>query len=631
MLLDMGYEDADLLADCAAGVLARHEPDTWRHRTDDQWHHVWPIGHRPAGQGWKLHLPATPLSACFVLSRSVEVLARHRCMFKFAKSMRELQLLIEPNADRAGAGKFMTIYPDDDEQAVRLAEELHEVTLGLPGQAILSDRRYRPNSQVYYRYGTFVPTTRLSDDGEYVQMLRNPAGELVRDQRGVGRPTPDWITDDPFQAEAPELPQVPESVLVGGLYKVHTAIRQSNRGGIYFATDTATGEEIVLKRFRRHTVATVQGTDARQLARAESRMLHALSPSGAAPKPHALFSHDLDFFVSQQRIDGQVLRRYVARTIRPTADGTPALDTKVLLDLARQLVDLVAKVHEVGYVHGDLTPNNVMVAEGNRLVLIDLESALRTWEVGYRMSTPGYTAPEERARERSVWAAPDIAVDLYGLGATLFHLASGGHPPPGRGSRMPELVRLTAAHNPAVAALQPVLSGLLDDDPRQRPSLDQVREALRSPCTDPAPADPQPGSDRLIDDMLARIEHTASPDAEWLWSPSKEGRRYDPCAVHSGAAGVLTVLDQALAAGYPVESTVDVAARWLAKRIGDEPRVLPGLVFGRAGTALALTKAGTALRDEGVTGQGLRLARQLPTDWPVPDVWTAWPGPASRC
>lgn len=104
-------------------------------------------------------MPATPLSACVVLSRCVEVFAEHRCAFKFTKTMRELQVLLEPNADRASAGKFVTAYPNDDEHAVRVATALHEATLGLPGRTILTDRRFRSNSHVFYRYGAFAPET----------------------------------------------------------------------------------------------------------------------------------------------------------------------------------------------------------------------------------------------------------------------------------------------------------------------------------------------------------------------------------------------------------------------------------------------------------------------------------------
>ncbi|MFD9965866.1 class IV lanthionine synthetase LanL [Amycolatopsis sp. NPDC058986] len=614
----MPVEDADLLADCAAAVLARHDPDSWRHKVDDFWHFVLPREYRHREQGWKLHLSATPLSACLVLSRSIAVLAEHRCAFKFTKSLRELHRLVEPNADRTAAGKFITVYPDDDEHAAAIAAELHEVTLGLPGQWILTDRRYRENSLVFYRYGAFDPGFVLSDGGEYVAALTDADGNPVDDQRGVGKAVPEW-TLDPFHP-AIEPVRTPGSVLVGDRYRVRTAIRQSNRGGVYIAEDTETGEDIVLKRFRRHTGAATDGSDSRIRARAEARMLMALGSSDAAPRYHGLFTWDGDLFVAQEKLDGVPLRRFAARALRPTEGDSLGPATELVLDLARQLVDLLERVHEAGYVLGDFTPNNILVTPGNRLKLIDLESALRAWEVGPLLTTPGYTAPEILGRTRLINPAPGVPVDLYALGATMLYLASGVHPPACPGTRIVEMVELMATRQPAVAALRTVLCGLLADDPGTRPSLSVVRAALREPRPARYIPPAQPDPDRLIADMLAELEATTTPDRPALWANSTAGSRHDPCSVHVGAAGVLAVLSQAMRAGYDTAELVETTADWLVDRLPREPKIVPGLLFGRAGTAVSLVEAGRLLGAPDVEAAGLDLAARLPIRWPIPDV-----------
>ena len=616
----MMREDADLLADCSDAVLGRHDPSAWQHTVDGFWHYVQPTGHQRPEQGWKLHVPATPLSACVVLSRCVEVFARHRCAFKFAKTMRELQILLEPNADRSSAGKFVTAYPDGEEHAVRVATALHEATLGLPGQLILTDRRFRSNSQVFYRYGPFAPETTLTNDGEYVSILRDGNGKAAVDRRDIGRPVPGWLRD-PFQDQHIEPPKVPQAVLVGGRFQVRKAIRQSNRGGVYLATDTETGTEVILKRFRRFTAAALDGTDSLNRARAEARMLDTLGPAGASPRILGFLNENADMFVAMERVSGVPLRRFVARNLRPTPSGALAMDLATVLDLATQLVDLVAEVHAAGYVLGDLTPNNVMVTDEGRLVLIDLESALRSWEVTVRLTTKAYTAPEEIARTRLVAPAPAVTADLYGLGATLLYLASGAHPPAADGARVVDLVEPMAARNPVLAVLAPVISELLADEPAARPSLDRVRTFLREPAGAPAAAPPAP-VDGLAEDMLAAIGATMTPGERWLWRPTTAGRRYDPCAAQLGAAGVLAVLNQAVRAGALADmSIVDTVARWLAGRLDAEPKVLPGLLFGRAGTAITLFDSGTLLDDTSITAAGLELARRLPVRWPIPDVF----------
>ncbi|GLZ41132.1 class IV lanthionine synthetase LanL [Actinokineospora sp. NBRC 105648] len=613
----MSQEDAELLADCAGAVLARHEPDSWRHHVDDHWHYVLPVEHQAREQGWKLHVPATPLSAFLVLARSIEVLAAHRCAFKFPSRMRRLHELVGPNADRKAAGKFLTVYPNDDDHARAVAEDLHNATLGLPGQWILTDRRFRAHSQVFYRYGAFTPEQVLTNDGEYRAVLRKPDGTTVSDQRGVGQVAPDWVSDPFHDDTAP--PTVPQSVLIGGRFRVREAIRQSNRGGVYVATDPD-GADLILKRFREHTGAAVDGSDSRTRARAEARLLGVLGPSGASPRFIDIFTSGTDIFVAQERIDGIPLRRFVAREQRPTAAGGLGLDPALALDFARQLVELLGKVHAAGYVLGDLTPNNLLVTPDRRLVLIDLESALRPTDVAPRLLTPGYAPPEEEGRTRTVAIGPAPAADLYGLGATLFYLASGEHPPACKGTRLSAMIRLMADRGPAAAALAPLITELIAQDPDQRPGLDAVRTALDAPA--PLPPRPElPTVDNLVEDMLAEVVQTADPSARFLWRNSETASRYDPCSVHVGAPGVLLVLCQALRAGIEVAETVQLAAQWTVRRLPEEPRVLPGLLFGRAGTAVSLYEAGDLLGDDDVRAAGLDLARRLPTTWNVPDVF----------
>jgi lantibiotic modifying enzyme len=61
-------------------------------------------------------------------------------------------------------------------------------------------------------------------------------------------------------------------------------------------------------------------------------------------------------------------------------------------------------------------------------------------------------------------------------------------------------------------------------------------------------------------------------------------------------------------------------ASWIDDRLFDIPRLLPGLAFGRAGTAWALYDAARLLDDEEMAARALQLARSLPTRWPSPDI-----------
>src|SRR6266571_2998086 len=188
---------------------------SWAVWLDGIWCYARPPGQRVRAQGWKLHLAATRSSAVTVLHRAVEVIARHGCAFKFASSLEQVSLLNSRHYPRGGAGKFITVYPDDDQQFATLAAELDKATDGLAGPSILSDRPYR-------------------------------AGSLVEDRRDAWFSAPGWATPPLAGPEAPasgpgvrreagRAPAQVRRVLLGDRFVVGQAIRHANKGGVFRA------------------------------------------------------------------------------------------------------------------------------------------------------------------------------------------------------------------------------------------------------------------------------------------------------------------------------------------------------------------------------------------------------------
>jgi hypothetical protein len=153
-------------------------------------------------QGWKIHLSATLLSAVNLFERCAEALVRSECQFKVAAS---LEAILKLNsgwmAGRSQTGKIITVYCPDPARARALAEELHILTRGLPGPVVPSDRRFRPGSNVFYRYGSY-DTFEIEIDGRKVDAYRDPSGKPVPDKRTKATAVPSWI-DDPFLDDSP--------------------------------------------------------------------------------------------------------------------------------------------------------------------------------------------------------------------------------------------------------------------------------------------------------------------------------------------------------------------------------------------------------------------------------------------
>jgi eukaryotic-like serine/threonine-protein kinase len=97
-------------------------------------------------------------------------------------------------------------------------------------------------------------------------------------------------------------------------------------------------------------------------------------------------------------------------------------------DIARGL----AVLHQVGVIHRDVNPGNVLLRQGSdgteRVLIADLglaKEAARGSGFTLTVGTPGYTAPEQ-ARPRDVPLDP--RADVYSVGAVLHHMLTGVAP-----------------------------------------------------------------------------------------------------------------------------------------------------------------------------------------------------------
>ena len=145
-----------------------------------------------------------------------------------------------------------------------------------------------------------------------------------------------------------------------------------------------------------------------------------------------------------------------------------------LVDIAEQLALALTEVHRHGLVHQDIKPSNVILQRSGQVKLIDFGLAQagmdrRDHEVA---GTLLYAAPEQiRATQGGV----DARADLYALGGTLFHCATGR--PPFEGEDVGKLIQLHAVGEvPSASDLNPdisvvfsaILTKLLAKDPADR-------------------------------------------------------------------------------------------------------------------------------------------------------------------
>ncbi|WP_159040205.1 class IV lanthionine synthetase LanL [Streptomyces virginiae] len=625
----MVHEVADpenlVLSGIIRDVIARQSARTWELDEGDFWFSVTPIGHRFPDQGWKLHVSATPLSAAITLARVGSILVRRGTAFKFAKDISTVATLASREMERGSCGKFVTVYPSSDEDFRSIMSELDEATIDLQGPRILSDKAIRAGSVLHYRYGVFGAPSVFTVDGTYESMLRRPDGTFVKDERNAWFTPPSWV-EPPISEESTAKRLLP-SPWIGRRFKINSAVRHTSSGSVYRAYDNERECDVIIKHARRYMDAKIDGTDARDSLKYEAEMLESLATLGVTPRRIALFEQQGDVFLAEECIPGETLQAAVAGHVEART-----MSPERAFFIMRQLVEILENIHEAGFVLRDFTPRNVMVTPEGALRLIDLEHVSVPGQRIHRCYTLGYAAPEQIAAPLSC-PAPCQTADLYSLGAITFYVATGVDPlfedaESDFGSRLEERLANMRPDCVALGAVAPVIQGLLQQQPEHRWPLEKVRAFLSSAAPESeishsrARANGPEAWGRLAADSVEHIRRTMTVSEARLWPTGEFGANTDATNVQHGAAGVLQVLLRAASAAPSPElvDAIRATAEWIDDRLYETPRILPGLYFGRAGTAWALYDASQYLSDARLTERALGLARKLPVHWGNPDV-----------
>lgn len=624
----------DDLAECARSLLAPYG-QAWAMRRSGIWMRFMPIGVRMPAQGWKLHVAATSRSAGDVLAAVMPVLLQEAVPFKFAATRNQIGQLNTVNSPREAAGKFVTVYPLNDAQAVRIAQVCDRATQGLTGPAILSDRPIRPGSLVHYRYGAFQDDRVFDGDGTYLYVIRDPDGNPVHDERRAWYTPPGWVTN-PFATAVPApngngshaAPLPGRPILLNDRYVVHQALKHANKGGVYLAEDRTTGSNVVIKEARAHVEARDLVGGVTDSLRHEARVLGLLGSLRRVPALLEIFEQQGHLFLVLEHIEGHGLREHVLMAGGSAGGG---LSPQALQAMIRQLAETMHAVHDAGVLLRDFTPNNLIMMPNGELRVVDLEVA-HVLDDGppprWAMETPGYASPEQAEGQPS--GLPD---DYYSLGATIAYVATGtdlylaadhGNPRP-RGERLAD--RLTRLERDGMAAFPvcDIVLGCMADEPARRWGPRQVLDAIkgpRPPCTHELVSPSQAELARAVDDIGRWLARTVTPTGPYLWPTSCQGLPLDPCNVQSGASGVGLFLCQAIQAGADpaLRHLVRTAARWVSDAIAAEPGRPPGLYFGLAGTVWFLTEAASCLEDPDLLQRANTLALALPTSSFNPDL-----------
>jgi serine/threonine protein kinase/Tfp pilus assembly protein PilF len=312
------------------------------------------------------------------------------------------------------------------------------------------------------------------------------------------------------------MPPVLES-LSAALADRYVIDRELGRGGmatVYVAEDRRHSRQVAIKVLRGDLTAAIGA----------ERFVREITIAARLTHPHVLPLLDSgeaagSLYYVMPYVRGETLRQRLTREGR--------LSVKDALRLARELGAGLDYAHREGFLHRDVKPENVLLADGHAVIAdFGIARAIsqaggggeHVTEVGLAIGTPEYMSPEQAAGDREL----DARCDVYGLACVIYETLAGEPPFAGDSARaiiarhLSEQARPVRAHRPdAPAGAERALARALAKDPADRfASVAEFITALEE--TGPAAAAPGlVGKTRSIA-VLPFVNSSADTENEYL-------------------------------------------------------------------------------------------------------------------
>jgi serine/threonine protein kinase len=266
---------------------------------------------------------------------------------------------------------------------------------------------------------------------------------------------------------------------VRGRYRVVSEIGAGAFGTVCLGEDEATGHRVAIRFLPRNFARTPQAAQGLRIAASAS---------------HAAMARVLEFGELDTGQPFTVTEFVEGRRLSQMMSNRAPLDVHAALRIALELGGAVETLHNTGFVHGAVSPRNVVVLEDGRVKLLDIELAglrdARELEGLIDADPPAeYLSPEQ------IQKAPlTEKTDIYGFGVILYELLSGV--PPFQGSTRDAIfakhlkdapVPIHGRRDGVPASVSRAVTLALYKQPEARPLMGDIFRLLRTGAHGPAP------------------------------------------------------------------------------------------------------------------------------------------------
>ena len=205
--------------------------------------------------------------------------------------------------------------------------------------------------------------------------------------------------------------------LFAGRYDIQSVIGHGGMGVVYKAHDRDLDDIVAIKTLREQALSEDPTLLDRfkQEIRLARRITH----------PNILRTHDLGEVNGLRYLSMEFIKGF---TLKHMVEQDQLLPTPVALRIAKQVCAGLAAAHDVGVIHRDIKPQNIMIEPTGGLKLMDFGIARLTQDRGMTaagtvIGTPDYMSPEQ-ARGLPL----DFRSDIYSTGVVLYEVFTGTLP-----------------------------------------------------------------------------------------------------------------------------------------------------------------------------------------------------------